>query len=61
MINASGLFRSDYRKRQENSDGTTADANMYYTTPTDGTTYNGSYTVTSYDGRTTSSRGPRAP
>jgi len=34
---------------QQNSDGKTADANMYYTTPNDGSAYSGSYTVTSYD------------
>jgi len=34
---------------EQNSDGKTADAEMYYTTPSDGSTYNGSYTVTSYD------------
>lgn len=34
---------------EQNSDGKTADANMYYTTPNDGSTYSGSYTVTSYD------------
>ena len=33
----------------QNADGTTADANMTYTTPTDGSTYTGNYTVTSYD------------
>lgn len=34
---------------QQNSDGTTADANMYYTSPSDGSTYTGTGTVTSYD------------
>jgi hypothetical protein len=33
----------------QNADGKTADANMFYTTPNDGSTYTGTYTVISYD------------